>query len=481
MAALSRLRSGATLLSGNMADMLFPLLRNIALSHTLPREQYGLAISLSVVAAFAELATDIGIQYSAVRGHAEADPDEVYGTLHAVALIRSVFIALVLLAAAPFVVAALDVPQALWAFLLLPLVSLVRGFQNLGVKELTRTYEFWPDAATLVAAQAAWTVVSVALALVFRDYSCMLFGIVGGAVVGVVVSHLMARRRWRLCWNRAVARDAQSFGRPLIPNGMANAFSIMGDRLLVGSALGVATLAQYSNAMGTALIPRGQLIKFLTSIYLPALVGLKPADPARSHILDRWAAWLSMAAFAYGIGLLAAGRPMIGLVFGSAYEPSQLLIGAIAIDVCIKSLLAFPVPPCLAAGQTRFLLRGSIAGAVAVLLAALTIPLHRSLAGFVFALAAGESLVLVWIVWRTLVLHPFSRGLAWFLVLFPVGAILGLVAVSAAAEPLPLPEWIGLCVLYGGLGLLAYVLALRARGVGLRDMVSMGSVAEVLG
>ncbi|WP_162559710.1 oligosaccharide flippase family protein [Methylobacterium radiodurans] len=487
----SRLRTGATLLSGNMADMLFPLLRNIALAHTLPKEQYGVALSLSVVAAFAELATDIGIQYSAVRGHDEADPEAVYGTLHALALIRSTLIALVLLASAPLVVWALDVPDALWAFLLLPLAPFLRGFQNLGVKELTRTYEFWPDAATTAAAQAAWTVIAVGIALVSRDYACMLFGIVGGAAVSVLVSHLLARRRWRLAWDRPVAREAERFGRPLIPNGLANAFSIMGDRLLVGSLLGVSTLGLYGNAMGVALMPRGQLLKFLTSLYLPALVaagkahGQSPGPSAgrpdpRSLLLDRWAAWLSVASFTYGLGLLALGVPVIGFVFGAAYRPSQGLVSAIAVDVCIKSLLAFPVAPCLAGGQTGFLLRGSIAGAGAVLLAALSVPLHGTLEGFVAALAAAEGLVLAWIVRRSLRLHPFTPALAWFLVLFPIGVTAGLGAV-AATWPMPLADWVALCVVCGLAGLGAYGFALRSHGVGLRDMVRMGEPAGALG
>ncbi len=488
----SRLRSGATLLSGNMADMLFPLLRNIALAHTLPQEQYGVALSLSVVAAFAELATDIGIQYSAVRGHDGVDPEAVYGTLHALALIRSSLIALVLLAAAPFVVRALDVPDALWAFLILPLAPLLRGFQNLGVKELTRTYEFWPDAATTAAAQAAWTAIAVALALVNRDYGCMLFGIVGGAAVSVVVSHCVARRRWRLRWDRPVAREAERFGRPLIPNGLANAFSIMGDRLLVGSLLGVSTLGLYGNAMGVALMPRGQLLKFLTSLYLPALVAAgksvtgipdpwpDPRPDPRRPLLDRWAAWLSMASFAYGLGLMALGVPVIGLVFGATYRPSQGLMSAIAVDVCIKSLLAFPVAPCLAGGQTGFLLRGSIAGAGAVLLAALSVPLHGTLEGFVAALAAAEGLVLAWVVRRSLRLHPFTPALAWFLVLFPIGVTAGLGAV-AAAWPMPLVDWVALCLVCGVAGLAAYGLALRNHGVGLRDMVRMGEPAGALG
>ncbi|WP_407529928.1 oligosaccharide flippase family protein [Methylobacterium oryzisoli] len=478
MAARSHLRSGATLLSANLADMLFPFARNVALSHTLPTDQYGLAISLSVVAAFAELATDIGLQYSAVRGHGDTDPDEVYGTLHAVALLRAGLIALGLLAAAPLVVWSLDAGHALWAFLALALVPLIRAFQNLGVKELTRSYEFGPDAATVIGAQLAWTLVAVGIALVVRDYRCMLAGILGGAIVSVVVSQVMARRPWRLAWNREVAREAERFGRPLIPNGMANAFSIMGDRLLVGSALGVQALALYNNAMGIALIPRGQLIKFLTSVYLPAFVTRTPAEAARARLHDQWAVWLSLAAFAYGLALLAVGRPMIGFVFGPAYTPSLALMSAIAVDVSIKTLLAFPVPPCLAAGQTRFVLWGSIAGAGVVLIAAATIPLHRSLAGFVGGLAAGESLVLVGIVWRTLGWHGFSPRLAWFLVLFPVGALLALAALAPQAAGLPFQHWFGLCVAYGLAGLVVYAVALRLSGLSPADLVRMRAPAD---
>lgn len=467
----SRVRSGASLLVANLADMAFPLGRNIFLAHTLPQEQYGLAISLSVVAAFAELATDIGLQYSAMRDYGTARRDEVMGTIHSIALMRSGLIAVGILVAAPFVAAALDQWHAVWAFLALAVVPLARGFQNLGVKELGRSYEFWPDAVTILTNQIVWTAVSIALALAYRDFSAMLVGIFGGAVSAMAISHFMARRRWRLAWNPEVAHEVNRYGRPLIPNGLANAFSIMGDRLLVGGQLGVGTLALYNNAMGIALIPRGQLLKFLTSMYLPSFVRLQGRPAEIAPIADAWAAWLSMAALFCGIGLFALGGPVIGLLFGQTYLPSQTLMSLIAIDVAVKTLLGFPVPACLAGGQTRFLLLGSVSGAVAVLIAALAIPLHGSLEGFVGVLAGLEFLALIWIVARTLRLHPFTPGLAWFLALFPCAILFALGTAAYFVGDHALWMRVAGCAALAAVCLAVYAAALRMVGVGWREMV----------
>lgn len=451
--------------------MVLPFARSAALAHLLSTRQMGLAISLVVVASSAEVMTDIGMQYTAVRTTSALPLDRLYGTLHAVQLVRAAFIALAIVAISPLLVIAFDSRDALWAYMLLGVASFVRGFTHLGTKEKMRHYSYWPEAATIIGAQISWTIGSVVLAWVTRDYSCMIFGLLGSVATAVILSHLLSERRWGLAWDRSVAREAFRYGRPLIPNGMANAVNVMGDRFIVGSYLGVSSLALYNVAMTMAVLPRGALLKVLNSFFLPIFVNNGAERARERRLYDLWALCLATIGLAAGIGLISIGRPMVGLVFGSVYQPSALLMSLISIDVCIKFLAGLPVPPSLAYGQTGFVLLGSVANCLAVVFAGLLLPRLLSIEGFVFALAVGEFLALLWIAWRSLRIHRFTPSSTWLAVLLPLTILSGLAVLRAALPDLPLAGWIALTWTTGVVGIAAMIGITAWQGVDVMSLV----------
>lgn len=473
-----RLPSGASLLAANMTEIALPFLRSIALAHIIAKDQFGLAITLAAAAGMAETMTDMGIQYSAVRNTTAASPDRNYATLHAIALMRSAFVGLALVAAAPIIALALDAWHALWAFMVLGLVAVVRGFTNLGIKELMRKYVFWPEAAAIIGAQVAWTVGAIVTAWILRDYSCMIWGLLGAVATTVLLSHLLSPRRWRLGWDTAVAKDVLEYGRPLVPTGIANAVATLGDRFIVGSALGVSTLATWNVAMTTAVLPRGMVLKLLVSVFMPAFVNLGMTRAANVRFYDRWLACLSVIAFCYALGLMAVGRPALGIMFGTEYQPTQLLMSLIAIDTCIKFFAGIPVPSALAFGHTRFVFWGAISACLALLAASPVIVWTRSLEIFVAVLAACEFIALVWILNRSIATYGFGRRISFALVLLPIGALCALAALHHLAAGLSLAAWIAICCLIGLVVVGAMIFALKLSGLPPRKLFLPAMIDE---
>jgi PST family polysaccharide transporter len=308
----------------------------------------------------------------------------------------------------------------------------------------------------------------------------MIYGLLGSVLTSVILSHLLSDRRWGLAWERSVAREAFRYGRPLIPNGIANAVNVMGDRFIVGSYLGVSALALYNVAMTMAVLPRGALLKVLNSFFLPVFVNNGTDKARQRRLYDLWALCLATIGLAAGIGLISIGRPMVGLVFGSVYQPSALLMSLISIDVCIKFLAGLPVPPSLAYGQTRFVLWGSIANCLAVVFAGVLLPRLPSIEGFVAALALGEFLALMWIAWRTLRIHGFTPSSTWFAVLFPIAILSGLALLRAELPDLSLAAWIAVTWTIGVIGIatLIDVMSLVRTRVAVRGLRPDAAPAE---
>jgi O-antigen/teichoic acid export membrane protein len=461
----SKLSSRASLLAGNAVDTVLPLARSVVLAHLLVKEEFGLAIVIAAASGMIETMADFGLQYSAVRCPNSIAPDRYYATLHSVLLIRAAVLCAILVAIAPVMVWMLGQWHILWAFWLLAGIVLLRGFGNLGIYERQRAYVYWPVALAFSSSQLAWTIVTIATAWYLRDYSCMVWGLVGSLITYLILSHLLAARRWQLGWDKAAAQEIISYGRPLIPNGVANALASQGDRFVVGSALGTAALAVWNVTMATSVLPRGMIVRVLIGLFMPVFVNRGTADAKQTRLFDRWAACLSIIVTGYALGLMAFGRPVLGLVFGPAYQPTPLLMNLVAIVTCIKFFACLPVPPALAFGHTRLVLWNSVSSALSLAIAAAWIPWARSLESFVMVLAVTDFIALSFILTRSVAMYGFTRPLLCALVMIPFAALGALALLHQNVPTLGLLAWIALCCVAGLVALGLIFIALFRSGL----------------
>ena len=82
--------------------------------------------------------------------------------------------------------------------------------------------------------QLAAFLVAVPAIYVFRDHRAIIVSLATEAAVSCVVSHLLARKAFRLRSDRATFYSAVSFGVPLTLNGLGLALLSQLDRILIG-------------------------------------------------------------------------------------------------------------------------------------------------------------------------------------------------------------------------------------------------------
>lgn len=425
-----RLANGALLLA-TLAEVLLPFVRNVVLARLLVPHEFGLAVTLSVVWGILEQVTDIGIHFSAIRPPGTVTPGRYYATLHSLAMLRGGVLLLVLTAISPLCAMAFNAPEATWAYAFLGVAAFIRSFSNLGIREAMRSYEYWREGLVVFASQMLWTGVTVIGCLWFQNYYAALVGIIGNAVFYVALSHLFSPRRWRFGWDKAAAKESLAFGRPLMFNGMSNAFTQLADRFVVGATLGVVQLGIYNVTMATAVLPRNAVTKFMNTLYMPGFVNLGE-DKARAVLLfETWVLNLALIGFAYGIGLISIGAFLIETIFGPAFRPSELIMGLVSILLCTKFLIQLPVPPALAFGHTRLIFYGNLASAFGVLVSIAVLLTTFNFDLFVGSLMLGEIAALCFIAVRCIPTFGLVRWLLWVLVLLPSTVLAGLLAVKS--------------------------------------------------
>ncbi len=460
-------RSGAALAAANLLEVILPLLRNLALARLIVPEQLGLVFSLTIVTMVIEVSGDFGLPVYAVRTQGGLS-DQVLKTLHSLALIRSTIVGLIIVLISPAAAYAFGVPEFTWAYAAPGLISFLRGFEHFGVKQAMRNYVFWREAVVLGGAQLAAVAATVVSAAISPTFTCILWGMLSGVVATLVLTHLLSPQRYRLGWDTHVASDAIAFGRPLLLHGTALTVN-MSDRLLVGTLLGPAPLALYSIAYGVALLPRGVLMKFLTTLFVPLFVRLRETEKPAKLLLNRWALGLSCLSFLYGIVLCLFGDLAIELLFGSKYEPSRAFMCIAGLSVFIKLMLMLPVPAAYEEGNTRLVSFGSVLSALSIIPGGLVLLFWKSLELFLLAITLAEFVGLCGYLVRAIREQAFEKPATWLLVIVPTALLCGLVAITFARPDMNFSGW----MLTGGVTLalagLFYIFMLYRNINGVQD------------
>ena len=469
MSFASKSRSAGALAVGRLTDMVFPLIRAFLLARLLPQDQFGLAITLSVMAALVELSTDIGLDRYAVIN---PDPNsaKVRGTLHSLSVLRGALIGLVLVAIGPFAARAFDSPEAWWAFSSLGLASFLRGFMHLGVKEAMRDFRFWPEALTLATTQVAWTAVSVVLAWTLNDYRCMLIGIFCAQITFVAVSHLTSRTPWQLRWSSEDARKIVRFSLPLLPNGCALAFRNMADRLIVGAYMGLRETAVYNINMMVATMPSNIIQTFLTSLMLPVFAKHESGEQPIDRLYQFWPIALGAIAAIYGAGIMCLGEPMVTLIFGKAFSIDQLFLIVAGLIVAVKIINQLPVSPSLAVGDTKFVLFISMTALGAPLLGFIAANFTSSLNVFIVGMGLGDLIGLLWVTSRSQHRYGFEPVTVWSSIVVPLALLGGLGFILYETEP-HLIARIGIFLLFALVCAAAILLALVRMGIPIQALL----------
>lgn len=329
------LKKAFMLVSGNAFGSALLLVRNLIIARLISPEDYGIASTFAVAMSIVEMLSYLGLNQMIVVDRDGDDP-QVQKAMQGFQLLRGIASSLILFAIAHPYARFLGVEHVAWAYQVMAFIPLVNGLQHFDMHRLKRHLNFRPWIATqaippLVSVLALWP-----LALLYGDYRIMLVSLFVQAGSMVLLSHLMAERRYGLSLDFGLIRRATVFGWPLLLNGALLFGVFNGERLIVGRELGMSQLAVFSMAITLTLTPTLVLAGATQSLFLPPLTGAR--DRAESF---RWLGTAAVeAGLAIGIvlilGIVLIGGPVIHLLLGPKYDAILAILVPMAVVQAVR-------------------------------------------------------------------------------------------------------------------------------------------------
>lgn len=360
---------------------------NIILSRLLVPEEFGVAVAINVVLGLGWLVTDVALdRFVMIAGKQRA-----LATAHVLAIANSGLLALLLAVAAPKLALIFGVPQFVGSFRMAAIVALIHGFSHFGLKQIQRNYIYGPEAIAQVSSSIAALAALFAVAVVVRDHRAVLASLAVQASVYVISSHVLARSRYRIVYDKEMLRRALSFGLPLTLNGIGLAIMSQLDRVLVGYWFGVTQLASYAVMISMSLVPATLIGSVISPPSFSFLLS-EPSDRgARATRYGLLLACYSVVAGLYACWVALTLDVLTPLVFGSTFTVSPTAHVLLLLIACFRiQRSGAPTTMLLASGRTKRLAGLNLSSGIGLLAACFGVMIWPRLETMLFGLAVGD-------------------------------------------------------------------------------------------
>lgn len=365
------------------------LLRSAAMAWAIGPDELGRAMVLALTLRLAEMISDIGIERLLAQSPAGDRPDFL-SALHGASVLRGLAMALMLLALAWPMAFALPGGANVTAYAALAVIPLIRGFMHLDYRRAERDFSYRAMAQVEGGAVLAM-LASLPLVLMLRaDHSAIIAVLAVQAVAQAGLSHLVARHRYALTFDRAVLDQVFVFGLPLVGNALLMFLTFQADRLIVAGFFGWTEVAIYGVALQLAMLPAQITGRAAASLLAPRLRRALTGGHLTAAMQGAMRAHLLLA-LAFAVGFAALAPAVIALVYGAAFRPDAALALAFGLAAGLR-ILRTPLSQCaVITGRTGDPARANLLRAAAILpalvVAALGLPLYM----LALAAACGEA------------------------------------------------------------------------------------------
>ncbi|MCM3873832.1 MAG: lipopolysaccharide biosynthesis protein [Pyrinomonadaceae bacterium] len=337
-----RVRSGVSWnVSSSLIEQLIGFVRSIVLARLLVPEDFGLfGMALTILAALNAFTT-IGLNQTIVANKFESkDELKVHlNTVWSAELIRSLVVTLLVWASALPLSRFYGQPQLRIIIPVLGLITLVHGFQNIGLvllrKEISFARIFWYELATHVFGMA----LTVALAVVLRNVWALVIGLLLTAVLGTVLSYIFHSYRPRLALEKNALRRALNFGKFTLVIAVASYVTTMADNVMVGRLLGTAALGNYSLAYNVASAPISVLVFSLGKVLFPAYAEIAAQQPKRlEQAFTKVFSISSLILITVAVPSFLLAGEIVQLLFGSRWTSAGTALRVLALTIPLRGL-----------------------------------------------------------------------------------------------------------------------------------------------
>lgn len=330
---------------------LIGMLSTLVVARLLTPADYGIVAMATLVMGLVETFLDADATTALLRSP-NTDPSFA-NTAWTLKFLQSLVIALVVGLAAPFAAVYFEEPRlapVLWTYCIVIVGS---GLSSVGPLLARRQLDFYMEVKVALLGRLVVFVVTLALALWWRDYRALIAGAIAGMLAGLVIGYAM--HPFRPAPTLSHAREMFGFSQWMLLSGIGLYFARKLDGFVVGRVGTTRDLGVYNLALELGQMITMELGAPLNRALLPVMSTLH-GDPARMQAtLMKTVAAVNTATLPAGVGLAVVAPLAVPTLLGAQWVAAVPFLALFSLIGAIRFVTGPYYTMLLTLGHSRLL------------------------------------------------------------------------------------------------------------------------------
>jgi O-antigen/teichoic acid export membrane protein len=310
--------------------------RKIILARLLFPEDFGLfGIAILLLEGFRVL-TRTGFKDALI--HVRERVDEYLHTSYWIQVAQGLITGILVYVGAPLVAQFFSEPRVNPVVRVLAIARVIYGFRSIGVVMLRRELDFRTDSLYRLSGTLSYFVVTVVLAVLWRDVWALVWGKVVSRSIMVVVSYLVHPYRPRLLFHKKRAVEIFRYGVWLLGTGIVSYISLQADNIVAGKIVGTGALGVYQMAYVVSSLPTTEVAKQIGRVVQSGFAEVQ-ADPER---LERMFRKVVLSIFSItaplAVGMALTAPTLVPVVLGDKWSELIPILPILAFGGVARAL-----------------------------------------------------------------------------------------------------------------------------------------------
>ena len=344
------MRGSVWMIGARWATRLIGLVSTIILARLLTPEDFGIVAMALIVSGLLETIAYAGVDLALMR--ADHDTRAHYDTAWTVQLIQAVFVAALLLFAAPLVAAYFSEPRAAAVIRLLAFKSVIDGLQNIGIVAFRKELDFAKEFRFMLYSKVLNFAIVVAGAFWLRNYWALAIGMTSAGAINVMLSYIMHPYRPR--WSLAKVKQIWSFSQWLMISRIGAFLNRRSDEFVVGGIVGTSAMGSYHVASELSTMPSSELVMPMRRAMFPTLAKLSGESQSFGVAVLGTFSTITTVCLAIGFGLMSVAPELVKLLLGQKWLTAIPLVQWLALYGGFSALVLVLEVPLWVSGRTHF-------------------------------------------------------------------------------------------------------------------------------
>mgnify|MGYP001961861017 CR=1 FL=1 len=374
------------------------IIRRLIILRTIGVENYGIAVPMLLVLGLLNRIIDVNPSSTIVQDR-KGSTRRFRDALQMVSVLRGVvFFVIVALLAVPLAVFNdLNSREYVMGFMFISLIPLIQGMYNIDIYRQLRRRQYKSTAVATAAAPVASTVMVAILCMFMSSFWVPLIGRFIHVISAVVISFLMAKRRYRLRWDVGSVTRILKFSVPLIIGGVVVFMSQRGAEQLLSASNFLFDYSIPKTEVGTlaaavviAMIPGTIGSKLTLQVFSPKIAEIRRKGSSLVHVFEQIQS-VSLTIGSATMIMLQGGAVIIPILLTEKFQAAGPFLVALSLFGALRISGASTRAFALATGRSKIIMYSNICSLLGLVCSVWVVYNQRDLIEIAYCMAIGEA------------------------------------------------------------------------------------------